>query len=185
MPNTAFRLYNSTLLAYFDNVMLAIAVDTSDANGRIIVKYPSAGTYYATATLSINDTIVYGRFGKQLVIAGNDIHRDSMILRRKTTIQQNGFSLNLKDTAGGNLNNAQVYVYGSASLAAANDPSMALYHLSSVPGGGATQYDIPSGYYYVNATLTLTSGAYRRIGKAINIPAVGIITDTMVLNYHP
>ncbi len=173
-------LYSSQVFASNNDSTGAVQIFTSDVNGKINKNDLPAGIYYLNAIRTI-DTVVYQRLLKQLVVPASGFLLDTIVLRKKITTPQNGFTIVVKDSLGGNIPGADIYLYNSQVLASSNDPAGAIEISKTDVNGIYFKINIPSGNYYLNATKKVDTITYQRLVKLVFVPSSGITSDTMIV----
>lgn len=181
MPKTSVSIYNSQSLALTGNPLGAIETLTSDSIGKCFkIKLPK-GVYYLNARKVI-DTASFEKSLFQITIPENGIVHDVIFLNRKINVKQNGFNLIIKDSIGGFIPFASVYVYNSQVLATANSLSGVYENLTTDNSGKISRYDYPAGDYYLNVSKVLSDSVkYENLVNKITIPVSGFLTETIVL----
>jgi hypothetical protein len=171
------HLYSSEIIATLDNSSAAITVMTSNPSGMIYKTNLPAGTYYINASRRI-DTVHLQRMLRRITVAATGLIQDTMILRK--TNGSNGFVLTLKDSTGGSITGAQLYLFNSQLAALSNQSSQAIETLLSDNSGKVSKMNLASGTYYVNAEKTINGVTFQRTARVLNV-LNNIIIDTLLL----
>lgn len=183
VPGATITLYSSSDLAVSNNPAFAVKSFSTDSFGYSFRTDIPAGTYYLNANRTI-DTLSFQRIGKSLVI-NNSVIQDTIQMARKTTVINNGFTMTLKDSLGGLMAFTDLYMYNSLVLANSNNPLGAIDAFKSDKYGIVSVKNLREGDYYLNATKTVDTLTFQRIGKHVSLSISGIVTDTIILKLKP
>jgi len=179
LPNVRLFVFNNSTLATSNDTASAIIKLWSNNNGQVFQFNLSAGDYFMNAE-KISDTVMYQRIGKKITINQQGFVVDSMMLFKKAP--KNGFVMMLRDSIGGMIPAAEVRIYSSLLLAAANTSTGSIATLvSDSVIGRISKLNLTAGIYYLNATKINGTDSFMRIAKVINVPVTGFINDTVVL----
>lgn len=181
LPSATVHLYSSLQFAIQNNPVFAVSTINLNSYGSGFKLNIPPGSYYANASRTI-DTSHYSRIGKPITISLAGVNTDSFHLRKSTITLTNGIQFTLKDSLGGTINGADVYLYTSAVLASSNVADGAIELKKSDKSGIVTFYNLPAGLYFLNANKMIADTLiYQRINKTVVLNSTGVVTDTMVL----
>lgn len=171
------NLYTSLIAAAANNSTLAIENFLSDNNGKVSKLNLPNGTYFLNASKTINN-ITYQRIARQFIVSGGVVV-DTLVLK---PLFLNTLSITVRDSLGGNISAANVYLFTSEVLAAANDPVAAIESFVTDNNGNFRKDNLQPNTYFLNAQKTVGNLTYERINKRVTVPISGIIADTMILS---
>lgn len=131
-------------------------------------------------TLRTSDTVDSVYFSALLNVSRGD--KDVVLITKPDENKQNGLILFTTDQSGSLLPKVKISIYSNQSLAASNQPSLAVATLETdYYGKGWKIGRIPAGDYYINAEKQEGSITYRRLLKHVTLNATGFVTDTINL----
>jgi hypothetical protein len=180
IPGSRLYLYSSQVFASTNDSSGSIQIFNSDVNGKVSKMDIPAGVYYLNA-IKKNDTSIYQRLMKELIIPTTGFFTDTIILKKVIKVIHNGLTITVKDSLEGVIPTADIYLYNSKVLASSNSPSGAIDISKTDNFGTYTKLNLPTGFYYINATKKVDSITYQRLVKSVFIHPSGIISDTIIL----
>jgi hypothetical protein len=170
------NLYTSQIAAAGNNPALAIETFLSDKSGKVSKLNLANGTFFVNASKTINN-ITYQRIGRQFIVS-RGVLVDTLLLE---PLFLNSLSIAVKDSLGGNISSANVYLFTSEVLAAANDPAAAIESFVTDNNGNFIKENLQPNTYFLNAKKTVGSLIYERLNKRVTVPTSGILADTLIL----
>lgn len=171
------HLYSSKVIAELNNPASAIETLVSNTAGVIFKTNLIAGNYFVNTHKTI-DAVSFQRLLKSITVSATGLVQDTIVLRKVDT--NNGFIFTLKDTTGGNIAGADVYLFTSQFTAAGNDPTLAIETFTTDNRGEVSKLNLTNGTYFANASKTINNIIYQRIAKEFTV-STGVLVDTMLL----